>query len=138
MQTTAISVLVYSRRLKSYTGPFNRSVISYTPIQCCQKCSFRLILAEKSSQVHDILWIYVPFNVVGLWKKSVDILKFLHFNKYCKDTLKIDDYRKSVLFCQYLFNESSDLHKILNLSSYDNNWTPEFREDLCTLGDISR
>ena len=36
------------------TGSFDRSVIFHTPIKSCQKCSLRLILAEKSSLVHDI------------------------------------------------------------------------------------
>ena len=38
----------------------------YTPIKSCQKWSLRLILVEKSSLVHDIWWIYAPFNVVSL------------------------------------------------------------------------
>ena len=36
------------------TGSFNRSVNSHTPIKSRQICSLRLILAEKSSLVHDI------------------------------------------------------------------------------------
>ena len=33
-----------------------------------------------------------------------------------ENTLKIDDFQKSVLFCKYLRNKSSDLYEILNLS----------------------
>ena len=57
------------------TGSFDRSVIFHTPIKSWQKCSLRLILAEKSSLVHDIWWIYIPFNVVSPWKTSIDIKK---------------------------------------------------------------
>ena len=37
-------------------------------------------------------------------------------------TLKIKVFRKSILFCKYLRNESSDLFEIWNLSSLDINW----------------
>ena len=53
---------------------------------------------EKSSLGHDIWWIYVSFNIVGLWKKAIEIIQILHFDKSCKTTLKINDYRKSVSF----------------------------------------
>ena len=33
-----------------------------------------------------------------------------------ENTLKIDDFQKSVLICKYLCNKSSDLYEILNLS----------------------
>ena len=39
-------------------------------------------------------------------------------------TLKIDDLQKSVLFCEYLRNERSDLYEILNLSFYVSNKLP--------------
>ena len=38
-----------------------------------------------------------------------------------ENTLKIDDFQKSVLICKYLRNESSDLYEILNLNSYISN-----------------
>ena len=65
--------------LSSPIGSFNRSVIFHTLIKSCQKCSLRLILAEKSSFVHAIWWIYVPFNVVSFWKKTINILNFFLF-----------------------------------------------------------
>ena len=43
-----------------HTGFFDRSVIFHTPIKSHQKCSLRLILAEKSSLVHDILTKICP------------------------------------------------------------------------------
>ena len=39
----------------------------------------RLILAEKSSLVYDIWWIYIPFNVVSPWKTSIDVQKNFFF-----------------------------------------------------------
>ena len=38
-----------------------------------------------------------------------------------QNALKINDFKKSALFCKYLPNESSDLYEILNLSSYISN-----------------
>ena len=55
--------------LGTSTGSFDRSVIFQTPIKSCQKCSLRLILAEKSSLEHDIWWIYIPFDVAKIHRK---------------------------------------------------------------------
>ena len=66
-------------------------------------------------------WYKSPLMLWAFEKKVIDILKSLRFDKCCKNTLKIYDYRKSVLFCQYLWNQSSDLYEILNLSS----WPPQ-------------
>ena len=38
-----------------------------------------------------------------------------------ENTLKVDDFQKSVLICKYLRNKSSDLYEILNLSFYVSN-----------------
>ena len=39
-------------------------------------------------------------------KISKDTPKILCFDKYCKNELKINDFKKSVLFCNFLRNES--------------------------------
>ena len=68
------------------TGSFDRSVICHTPIISRQKCSLRLIFVEKSSLVHDIWRIYIPFNVMIPWKTSIDIQKTILFDECCKNT----------------------------------------------------
>ena len=68
------------------TGSFERSVIFHTPMKSWQTCSLRLILAEKSSLMHDIWWIYIPFNVVSLWKTSIYIQKKILFDECCRNT----------------------------------------------------
>ena len=113
-------ICTYCQKLP--TGSFRMNDFFNTPYKSFQKCFLRLILVEKSSLVHDIWWIYAPFNIMSLWKKSMDIWNIFHFNKCCKNTLKIILQRVS-LFCQYLCNHSSDLYEILNLSSKNSNWT---------------
>ena len=42
-----------------------------------------------------------------------------------ENTLKIKVFRKSILFCKYLRNGSSDLYEIVNLSPNDSSELPE-------------
>ena len=44
--------------------------------------------------------------------------------KNVDNALKINDYGKTLSFCKYLRDKSSDLYEILNLSSYDSNKLP--------------
>ena len=66
-----------------------------------------------------------PLQCCEPLKKSIEILKILRFAKYCKNTLKIDDYRKSLLLCQYICNQSLDLYEISHFSSLNSNWWPK-------------
>ena len=54
-----------------------------------------------------------PLMLWAFEKKSIDIQKKIPFDECCKNTYKINDYRNSILFCQYLRNENLDLHDIL-------------------------
>ena len=49
------------------TGSFDRSVVFHTPIESRQKFSLRLILAEKSSLVHDIRKKYVHQRISSIF-----------------------------------------------------------------------
>ena len=48
----------------------------------------------------------------------------VHKHECMDKQLKIKVFRKSILFCKYLCNESSYLFEIWNLTSQDSNWLP--------------
>ena len=107
--------------LLTYTGWSILTVISNHTLKT-EKISLSLKVKLFFHSQHREFLIF-SFQIIPESISNYSSLKTFEVHKCesMENTLKINVFRKTILFCKYLHNRSSDLYEIWNLSSLDSN-----------------